>query len=79
MNDKERILTALETIGDFCSFEDCNKCFLNAANLFDHRIDMCTLGNLDTFQYSQLAMVAREFTKKGPQEANSEYSDDWDD
>ena len=79
MNDKERILTALETIGDFCSFEDCNKCFLNAANLFDSRINRCTLKTLYTTQYSLVAKVARESMKKGTQEDTSEHPDDWDD
>ena len=59
MTDKERMLDALETIGDFCSSEDCSNCFLNAANLFDSKIDRCTLKTLCISQYSLVAQVAR--------------------
>ena len=57
--NKEKMLDALETIGDFCSSEDCNKCFLNAANLFYSKIDRCTLRTLCVSQYSLVAQVAR--------------------
>lgn len=59
MTDKEKMLDALETIGDFCSFEDCNKCFLNSANLFDSKLNSCTLKTLSISQYSLVAQVAR--------------------
>ena len=79
MTNKEKMLDALETIGEFCTFEDCNKCFLNAANLFDNRINRCTLKTLYITQYSLVAQVARESMKKGTQEDTSEHPDDWDD